>query len=708
MKKQRWFQMKLVSFRVRQFRSVEDSGWINISDVTAFIGTNESGKTNLLVPLWKLNPAKDGEINAIQDYPRDEYHIIRALKRKPIFIEAKFHLSDRANDKISELTGLPKVQIEYVIVKRDFAGDYYVEFPEAKGPIEPEVNFIRELITKTIKDIQGVSSTIKADESLKDNILNVLDSSLVELEDIKESTISLQQMSRIKENFQGVDLSKAAKRSIIPPRFGQLMDEIDGHIESLDIPELEENMEANQYIVERLPSFVYYSNYGNLDSEIYLPHVIQNMDRADLGVKEAAKARTLKVLFNFVKLKPQEILELGEDFPQGTSPSQEQIEIVAEKKKERDVLLQSASTQLTSRFREWWKQGDYRFRFQADGNHFRIWVSDDKRPEDIELEARSTGLQWFLSFYLVFLVESQSSHEGSILLLDEPGNSLHPIAQRDLSAFFDNLSKTNQILYTTHSPFMVDPNHLDRVKAVNIDSAGSTAVSANLRAGEGQTKQTQSIYPVHAALGLSVSDTLLQGCLSVIVEGPSDQHYLSAIKNVLISKGLILPNREIVFIPAGGVKGIAAVVSIITGKDQALPFVLLDGDGPGLSSARKLRDSIFESSPDHVVLVSEVIGLVGAEIEDLFSVDFLADIVTRMLPRPADLEEDFSDIVQPGIPIVSQIETYASSNGIELQKGWKVELAQRTKIQLLKGRAAKSIADDCLEVWTNLFESLLQ
>ncbi|MEK3761303.1 AAA family ATPase [Paenibacillus sp. FSL P4-0338] len=105
--------MKLVSFRVKQFRSVEDSGWINISDVTAFIGTNESGKTNLLVPLWKLNPAKDGEINAIQDYPRDEYHIIRALKKKPIFIEAKFHLSERVNDKISELTGLPKVQEYY-------------------------------------------------------------------------------------------------------------------------------------------------------------------------------------------------------------------------------------------------------------------------------------------------------------------------------------------------------------------------------------------------------------------------------------------------------------------------------------------------------------------------------------------------------------------------------------------------------------------
>lgn len=485
------------------------------------------------------------------------------------------------------------------------------------------------------------------------------------------------------------------------------MDEIEELIEAVDIPEPEDNEEANKLILENLPSLVYYSNYGNLDSEIYLPHVIQNMNRNDLGVKEAAKARTLKVLFNFVKLKPQEILELGQDFAQGASPTQEQIEAVAEKKKERDVLLQSASTELTSRFREWWKQGDYRFRFQADGNHFRIWVSDDKRPEDIELEGRSTGLQWFLSFYLVFLVESQSSHRGAILLLDEPGNSLHPIAQRDLSAFFDNLSTTNQIFYTTHSPFMVDPNHLDRVKAVYIDSSGSTAVSANLRAAEGQVKQTQSIYPVHAALGLSVSDTLLQGCVSVIVEGTSDQYYLSAIKNFLIGRGLILPNREIIFIPAGGVKGIAAVVSIITGKDQTLPFVLLDGDGPGLSGAKKLRETIFESSPNNVIVVNEHVALENAEIEDLMPVDFLASIVTRMLPRPADLEEDFLDVVQSGIPIVQQIETYASSNNIELQKGWKVELAQRTKTQLLREKTARQIDDSKIEDWVKLFQHIL-
>ena len=156
------------------------------------------------------------------------------------------------------------------------------------------------------------------------------------------------------------------------------------------------------------------------------------MNREDLGSIESAKARTLKVLFEFVGLDAEEILELGaEAEPEaGEKLTEEEIHEAADRKKERTILLQSAGTSLTTQFRAWWQQGTHRIRFQADGAHFRIWVNDELRPEEIELEGRSTGLQWFLSFYLTFLVESKDSHEGTILLLDEPGLSLHPIAQR--------------------------------------------------------------------------------------------------------------------------------------------------------------------------------------------------------------------------------------------------------------------------------------
>ena len=84
---------------------------------------------------------------------------------------------------------------------------------------------------------------------------------------------------------------------------------------------------------------------------------------------------------------------------------------------------------MTDRFSNWWEQRRHRFRYDFQGEYFRIWVSDDLDPSDIELDQRSMGLQYFFSFYLVFLVESEGAHENCILLLDEPGLHLHGTAQ---------------------------------------------------------------------------------------------------------------------------------------------------------------------------------------------------------------------------------------------------------------------------------------
>lgn len=134
-------------------------------------------------------------------------------------------------------------------------------------------------------------------------------------------------------------------------------------------------------------------------------------------------------------MRPEEILEHGQE----KSQTDKEIEETAQKKTEREILLESASSSFSDSFNDWWKQGDYKFSFRADGNYFKIWVSDKLRTEIIELESRSAGLQWFFSFYLVFLVESKKSHKNAILLLDEPGVTLHPNAQKDLFKFFEGL-----------------------------------------------------------------------------------------------------------------------------------------------------------------------------------------------------------------------------------------------------------------------------
>lgn len=620
--------MKLVKYKVTNFRSVEDSGWIDVSDVTALIGENEAGKTNLLLPLWKLNPSGNGKINLLDDMPRARYAEMRAEPGRHDFIRCIFLLND-SERAICERWGAERARTEAISVVRDFAGRYLIRF----------------------------------------------------------------------ENYHFA-LSKAFETA----RLAEIAEAGEANDDADKGPDL------HTVLWQHLPKFVYYSNYGNLDAQIYLPHVVENLERNDLGAKEAAKTRTLKVLFDLVSLSPKEILELAkatvvtERINQHghrtteDKKSDEQIVLDDEQLRTRAALLQSASAKLTRTFRDWWKQGDYRFRLQADGNYFRIWVADERRSEEIELENRSTGLQWFLSFFLVFTYESEDTHENAIVLLDEPGHSLHPLAQRDLTRFFDSLAKTHQIAFTTHSPFMIDADRLDRVRKVFVDERGGTKSSANLAEG---ARGSGATYAVHSALNLSVAESLLLGCTPVIVEGPSDQHYLSAIKTILIRKGKIKPRGELVFPPSGGAKTAKLIAAILMGRDDTLPYVLLDGDAAGSQAAKSLKETLYQGSPKLVFTTDQFIkGMTATEIEDLIPRELVTQVLDKMERRP---KEEFEDVYKTGLPIVPQIKAWATANGITLVDGWKVSLSLGVKNRLLAN--SDRYADEAvLKTWADMFK----
>ena len=99
----------------------------------------------------------------------------------------------------------------------------------------------------------------------------------------------------------------------------------------------------------------------------------------------------------------------------------------------------------------------------------------------MNLKNRSSGLQWFFSFYLVFVTENAGEHDNAIILLDEPGHTLHPMAQKDLAVFFNSLAEKNQLIYTTHSPFLVDPMNITRTKVVYAGEDGKTNISRQFK-----------------------------------------------------------------------------------------------------------------------------------------------------------------------------------------------------------------------------------
>lgn len=687
--------MKLARFRVTNFRSVEDSDWIDADDVVALIGTNESGKTNVLLPLWKLNPAKEGQIDPTSDYPRKLFTTLRQQKPQPVFIEAVFELEEPLAADVAKLSGMPVDQLRTVSVKRQFDGVYIVDFPDAAPKRTVQSSQVIGVVNQAETEFKTLTAEA-SEEALKAKLLGAAAATRAALS--KSTSVTAQQLEEIARAFQTPKAENPEPGSFAP-RQQRLISDIRALKADISHPHPKDVKEVTDLILKKMPKFVYYSNYGNLDSEIYLPHVIENLKRTDLGLKDQAKARTLRVLFEFVRLSPTEILELGRE--PATTLTTQQVEEIADKKRQRSILLQSASADLTSKFRDWWKQGDYRFRFEADGNHFRIWVSDDKRPEEIELEGRSTGLQWFLSFYLVFLVERSEAHADAILLLDEPGLSLHPLAQNDLSAFFDGLAKTNQLLYTSHSPFLIDADRLDRARKVFVTENGTSKVTSDLSRGDGSVEKRGAGYAVYSALGLTVAESFLLGCTPVVVEGPSDQHYLSAIKLILVAAGKLKPERELIFPPSGGAKGVKAVSSILGGRDEQLPVVLCDSDAQGIATAKSLREGIYAGEPDRILEVSHFTSLANSEIEDLLPPEVIAEQLDRWLRT----EKPFSNELQRGEPIIPQIEAWAQRYGIKLDKpGWKVELAKRVKAKMLSA-GHQAFDGTVIQNWAKLFDA---
>lgn len=686
--------MKLIRFRVTNFRSIKDSTWIDCSDVTNIIGINEAGKSNALLALWKFNPTDKAEINLLEDLPRNEYSSLKNSCQELPFIEVIFRLEDDDEllKKLIKITGRRKEELSEIHIKRFYSGEYSYEFPHEETITELPSKEFTTFIEEKINAISKISIESKVEKHYKATVESILNCYIDELQQIVMIDKNL--LQEFISNTENTGAKPSAK-SEIQPIVNDVLKYFREQMELLSRPQIRCD-EVWQQVFSLMPNFVYYSNYGNLDTEIYLPHVIDNLERNDITGVVAAKVRTLKVLFDFIGLNPKEILELGND---SANLSQDEIEKFNKKKEERTVLLNSASSKLTKEFKQWWKQGNYVFDLRADGKFFKIWVSDEKRPEKVVLEARSTGLQWFLSFYLVFLTQTKTNLKNTIILLDEAGLSLHPLAQKDLLAFFKNLATTNQIIHTTHSPFLVDTNNIDSVKIAYIDNDGYTVISNDLRANSDPKRDT-SVYAVHAALGLSVSDIMLNGCQPVIVEGASDQYYLNAIKTYLIASGLFKPSKDIVFMPAGGVKGVSAIASIVSAKGE-LPYVIIDGDTSGTSFKDKLKKDLYKDEEHKLICLKDFVeGLEAVEIEDIIPFSCISKAIDRLFRNVDDFE--FDEVYDSKKSLLSQIEEYARMNGVQLPKGYKVEIAKFAKQKIIN----MSEKEKEVDIWIKIFEQI--
>lgn len=234
------------------------------------------------------------------------------------------------------------------------------------------------------------------------------------------------------------------------------------------------------------------------------------------------------------------------------------------------------------------------------------------------------------------------------------------------------------------------------------DDGGYTVVSENLREGSGDIGQ-KSVYAVHAALGLTVSDVILQGSQIVIVEGISDQYYLTTIKNILIREGKLKPSQDILFAPSGGIKGIQGITGLVAAKNDDLPYIMLDSDSSGTIFYEKLIQGLYKDCKTKVLTVKNFTEMKNSEIEDLIPYEFIKKAIERLLGVQ---DEDDEFVPNANEPILPQTENYANEHKIELPQGCKVNLAKAFKKQTLS-KKKKKIPKKYLDIWIKLFKNFV-
>lgn len=193
-----------------------------------------------------------------------------------------------------------------------------------------------------------------------------------------------------------------------------------------------------------------------------------------------------------------------------------------------------------------------------EGPFLQIRVLNTRHNVSVPFDERSRGFVWFFSFLAYFSELEESAEQPLVLLLDEPGLSLHATAQNDLLRFIDDrLASRHQVIFTTHSPFMVDPHRFNRVRTVVDDEQRGTVISADVLRVDGETA-----FPLHAALGIELTQTLFVGPHVLFLEGASDVVYLQYLSDQLNAAGRRGLDDRWVLVPGGGITKLPAFLTL--------------------------------------------------------------------------------------------------------------------------------------------------
>jgi len=649
--------MKLKKVLVRDFQSIRNSNEFDIQDITCLVGKNEAGKTAILKAMYKLNPIiqNEGDFDVISDFPRADvedyqYEVETGKSEIGEVITATFELED--------------FDLEDVI--SDFGDDVITD---------------RKLIL--IKKYDNTKSFILRCDFLK------LKSNLLQNAELTPEISD--QLSKFKTAEECVNYLSEQEQTSEVTRLNNIFKNI--NTKSIEVYLYE------TYIKGLIPKFLYFDEYYQLRG-------FENIESLKKRITEKRLLSSDHPMLGLIELARLEIDNL-------ITPSRTQ-ELVNK--------LEGAGNHLSKKILMYWSQNQHlQMKFDVrparpgdpEGmtNGTNIWagVYDRRHMVTTNLGSRSRGFVWFFSF-LAWYSQIQRKHESIILLLDEPGLFLHAKAQADLLNYFEQELKSNhQLIYTTHSPFMVDSHHFEKVRI--IQDKGIDSLEEMPKDEEG-TKvlndvfeaSIDSLFPLQGALGYDLYQNLFIGPNCLIVEGASDLLYLQTMSELLQSIGKEGLSDKWTITPVGGSDKVPTFIALIGAQKGLKLATLIDIQ----KKDKQLIENLYKRKllkKNFVLTFGDFISKEEADIEDIFSAEFYLKLVNQEFSKDLSKKITIKDILNTNQRLLVKLASYFETNPLKDSKNFSHYRPARyftEKISELK----KEVDEDTIVRFEEIFKKL--
>jgi AAA15 family ATPase/GTPase len=554
--------MLLQKLQIENFKSVEDSTMFSVGGVTCLVGKNESGKTTLLQALYKLNPAEEdaADFDALVEYPRRHWSEYKErMKEKPDnVVTTVWQLTAKEIEEFNEAVGAEAIKSDSVTVKKGYNNETVVDF----GFDHPAV------IAASL-----AASTLHDEEKQK----------------LKGATVIGDYIKALKDNS-----SRSEREEALLTKLNQ------------QFPNGTGKAFADSFIEKRLPKIIYFSTYYTLPGQVALTQLVLRQNQKNLQESD----RVFLALLDMAGTTPKDISGAGKF-----------EELVAE--------LEAVSNRLSRDIFKYWTQNQHlkiNFRFDAarpqdpapfnEGYVFRTRIWNERHGVSVGFDERSSGFIWFFSFLVWFSQVRKIYGENLLILLDEPALNLHARAQADLLRYInEKLKPSYQVIYTTHSPWMIDNNNLLGTRTVEDVSTKDGEVLGTKVSEDVLSVDPDTLFPLQGALGYDIAQSLFIGEHNLLVEGSSDLLYLKWFSRELEKRKREGLDRRWVISPVGGVDKVASFVALFGGKNLHIA-VFTD-----LSKGQKAKiKSLKESSllkQGHVFTADMFTKEDEADIEDM-------------------------------------------------------------------------------------------